>query len=283
MTAPTHAAFGILIVACADAGLYASVAAAVGALIPDIDHPQSSIGRLLFFLSIPLNSRFGHRGVIHSIFLWSIPLIVGLVSGSTVLQWLSIGCISHCVLDTMNKSGVRLFEPFSKIVVVCPANSDYRISTASVKEIIVFLIIIGFVFAMGYGNSIGGIRKLINKLVHSSQITQEEYVRAGYELCYAKGDFRWRDGRIEKDIKWLVVGSEDAGNILVYWNGSKLVKTRHGEFLRSELIQTKQAWTTLRISGFVKPDSDVFYFDGQRWHFARSGDLAFGWIKQFPK
>ncbi len=282
MTAPTHASFGILIVACADAGLYASIAAAIGALIPDIDHPQSSIGRLLWFVSFPVNNRFGHRGVVHSLSLWSIPLIIGLVSGSTVLQWVSIGCISHCVLDTMNKSGVRLFEPFSSTIVVCPANSNYRISTASVNEIVVFMVITGLVFLMGYGNSIGGIRKLVNRMIHSSQITQEEYVRAGYELCYAKGDFRWREGLIEKDVKWLVVGTEDSGNILVYWNGSRLVKTRHGEFIKSELIQTKQQWTTQKINGFVKPADRMFYFDGVKWHVAYPDELAYGWIKPFP-
>lgn len=282
MTALTHASFGILIAACADAGIYASACAALGSLIPDIDHPQSSIGRLLFFLSVPINDRFGHRGTIHSLFLWSIPLIIGIVSKSTVIQWISIGCISHCVLDTMNKSGVRMFEPFSRQTVVCGGNS-IRISTASVQEIFVFMVLTSLVFMMGYGNSIGGIRKLVNRMMHSSKITQEEYIRAGYELCYARGDFRWKHGLIENGVQWLVVGTEDSGDTLVYWNGSRIVKTRHGEFIRSELIETKQEWKPIRIDGFVKAASDVFYFDGQKWHLARSGELAFGMIKPLPE
>ena len=281
MTAPTHASFGILIAACSDAGVYASVCAALGSLIPDIDHPQSSIGRLLLFLSVPIKERYGHRGFVHSLFLWSIPLAIGIVSKSTVIQWLSIGAISHCLLDSANTSGVRMFEPFSSKTVVCGGNS-IRVRTASVQEIVVFIVLTSLVFMMGYGNSIGGIRKLVNRMMNSSKITHEEYLRAGYELCYAKGDFRWKHGLIENGVRWLVVGTEDSGDTLVYWNGSRIIKTRHGEFIRSELIETKQEWKPIPINGFVKAESDLFYFDGQKWHLARSGDLAFGMIKPLP-
>ena len=40
--------------------------AAVASLLPDIDLPTSKIGRLLFWLSVPLERRFGHRTITHS-------------------------------------------------------------------------------------------------------------------------------------------------------------------------------------------------------------------------
>lgn len=281
MTAPTHVAFAVMIAAMSDVGLGAATACALGGLMPDIDHPQSSLGRLFWFLSVPINNRWGHRGLIHSVLFWSIPLIIGIVSGSKILQWLCIGCISHGVLDCLNVSGVRLFLPFSNQTVVC-FNRNWRISTATPAELIVLGVIVSVIYFTNYTYALGGPRKLINLLINSPKITQEEYVRAGYELCYAKGDFRWREGKIEKDVKWLVVGTEDAGDILVYWNGSRMIKTRHGEFIRSELIQTKQQWTTQKINGFVKPADKMFYFDGVKWHVAYPDELAYGWIKPFP-
>ena len=41
--------------------------AAVASLLPDIDLPTSKIGRLLFWLSVPLERRFGHRTITHSL------------------------------------------------------------------------------------------------------------------------------------------------------------------------------------------------------------------------
>jgi len=279
MTAPTHAGFAIMIAAMCDAGLGAATAAAIGGLIPDIDHPQSSIGRVLFFLSIPINNRFGHRGLIHSVFIYIVPLICGILMDMKILQWLMIGCISHGVIDCLNKSGVRLFMPFSNMTVVC-FNKDWRITTASVPEVFVFGIIVSVIYVTNYAHTIGGPRKLVNLLLNSPRITQEEYVRAGQEICYVKGDFRWHYGTIDKAVKWLVVGTEDNGATMVYWNGLRIIKTRHGEFIRSEILQTKKDWNFVTMRGFAIPKQNAFYFDGTKWHLAKGNeDLAFGWIK----
>jgi hypothetical protein len=44
-------------------------AALLGSLLPDIDTPKSSLGRLLPFLSIPIERRWGHRTLTHSLLL----------------------------------------------------------------------------------------------------------------------------------------------------------------------------------------------------------------------
>ena len=41
--------------------------AAVASLGPDVDLPTSKVGRLLFWLSVPLERRFGHRTVTHKV------------------------------------------------------------------------------------------------------------------------------------------------------------------------------------------------------------------------
>jgi len=71
MTAPTHAAFGFLCAALTGTQNINAFACAFGALLPDVDHPQSSIGRILFFISDFLNARFGNRQLIHSFAVWT--------------------------------------------------------------------------------------------------------------------------------------------------------------------------------------------------------------------
>ena len=41
--------------------------AAIASLLPDADLPTSKIGRLFWFLSVPLERRFGHRTITHSL------------------------------------------------------------------------------------------------------------------------------------------------------------------------------------------------------------------------
>jgi inner membrane protein len=100
MTAPTHVAFAV---ACGMLG--GSPASAVGlmaggALLPDLDHPQSAIGRVLFFLSIALNRYAGHRRTFHGFFLWSLVALAGIVW--TPLFWIGLGALSHVFIDALN-------------------------------------------------------------------------------------------------------------------------------------------------------------------------------------
>ena len=40
--------------------------AAVASLLPDVDLPPARIGRLFWFVAVPLERRFGHRTLTHS-------------------------------------------------------------------------------------------------------------------------------------------------------------------------------------------------------------------------
>lgn len=87
-------------------------AAALGALLPDIDHPQSWAGRKMRVVSIPLSMLVGHRGITHSALAIAACLAVLVVMG---VGWLAapvvVGYLSHLLADSLTPSGVPLLWP----------------------------------------------------------------------------------------------------------------------------------------------------------------------------
>lgn len=85
---------------------------ALGALLPDIDHPESWLGRRLKPISIPISAVFGHRGITHSLLAI---LALGIVLlGEIGPAWVSplvVGYLSHLAGDWLTKSGIPLFYP----------------------------------------------------------------------------------------------------------------------------------------------------------------------------
>ncbi len=90
----------------------ALAAAALGSLLPDIDHPQSWAGRKLRPISVPISMVFGHRGITHSL-LAVLACVFGLAFLSS--QWVAapviIGYLSHLAADSLTPSGVPLLWP----------------------------------------------------------------------------------------------------------------------------------------------------------------------------
>ena len=68
MTASTHYAFSYLVTSAAGAPVETALAASLFSLLPDIDHPESLIGRIFPFASKWLLRSYGHRTVTHSVF-----------------------------------------------------------------------------------------------------------------------------------------------------------------------------------------------------------------------
>ncbi|MGP1944795.1 MAG: metal-dependent hydrolase [Arsenophonus sp. ET-KM2-MAG3] len=89
-----------------------------GALLPDIDHPQSCLGRLFRFISIPVCRLCGHRGFTHSLFAWLlITLLLIKLSNSYLLfsdalvKGFLLGYFSHLVGDMLTKKGIPFLWP----------------------------------------------------------------------------------------------------------------------------------------------------------------------------
>jgi len=128
MNYKTHINGGILV------GLYVSIqmtnksvmstgmfltTAFVGSLLPDIDHRNSYIGKRVKTASKVINKFAGHRKLFHAplfyLFLYSIAL--GMVTNNLLrigLNGLSLGILSHLVLDSFTIGGLPWFYPLSK-------------------------------------------------------------------------------------------------------------------------------------------------------------------------
>ncbi len=169
MLAPTHSVFGIFLtlIILAVFGVQWSLHwtiilfAILGAIIPDIDHPKSFIGKLLKFISIPLERKYGHRSITHSLIGWlifSFGFFLIIVVPSFVIfnlsfviygwRWLaafSIAYLSHLVLDMFNPRGIQMFWPDPGRDVI-PRNPKFRPDSGSKIEVFIFLILLILMF-----------------------------------------------------------------------------------------------------------------------------------------
>jgi len=99
-----------------------TMTAAIGGLLPDLDHPESALGRRIPLISVPLSALVGHRGMTHS--LLAVVLLLGVLITMTTFSMtehaptvqalippLIVGYLSHILGDSMTPSGVPLFWP----------------------------------------------------------------------------------------------------------------------------------------------------------------------------
>lgn len=167
MLAPTHIVFGtaLSLIVLAVFGLSSSLhwsiifCAIIGSLLPDIDLPKSSIGKLVTPLSKAIEKRFGHRTITHSLLAWALVSVVfasfvflftfifNTVTDTPIqnlnlqIRWISafsIGYFSHLLLDMFNPSGVPLFWP-NPTRDVALGNPKYRPRSGAKSEAFIFL------------------------------------------------------------------------------------------------------------------------------------------------
>ena len=145
--------------------------------MPDIDLPTSKIGRPLFFISVPLEKRFGHRTLTHSFV--GIGILALLISALFVIQphwfWAMLGGYwSHIQIDMANIRGVDLFWP-SPIRAVMPGKLQYRLEVGSKAEMILLCALL--VFCVGlYPMSNMGLRGGLHQLLKNFDIAYDEFI-----------------------------------------------------------------------------------------------------------
>jgi len=113
--------------------------AAASALLPDIDHPSSALGRRVPWLSRPISALFGHRGITHSAlaligvvvalaWLWRQDPAAGAIDLTALglptapdpavawvlVQAVAVGYLSHLAGDWLTPSGIPLLWPWSR-------------------------------------------------------------------------------------------------------------------------------------------------------------------------
>lgn len=90
----------------------------LGAILPDIDLPESTIGRRLFFISIPINRLAGHRGITHSLLPYALLLTALYFFTPTIWFYCGVllcaGVLSHLFLDMLNPRGIPILYPYKK-------------------------------------------------------------------------------------------------------------------------------------------------------------------------
>src|SRR3989344_6422718 len=103
----------------------------VAALLPDIDHPHSFINQRIAptrFVSHFLT----HRGFFHSLFPVFLLYLFVVPLHKDVALALSLGYLSHILIDGCTKSGVNLFHPLGTL------RLQGFIETGSLAELVVF-------------------------------------------------------------------------------------------------------------------------------------------------
>ena len=128
MTGSTHIAAGFVVGCglCAivqptpELTVTAVLTAAISSLLPDIDTASSKIGCRIAPLAWILRILFGHRHFFHSLFCWVVVSgAAWLLLGRPIIALsIFLGSISHLLLDMLNPSGVQLFWPLPKKVVL---------------------------------------------------------------------------------------------------------------------------------------------------------------------
>ncbi|AOV08143.1 metal-dependent hydrolase [Sporosarcina ureilytica] len=119
----------------------------VGALLPDICHSGSKLGRKLPLLSKIINTLFGHRTFTHSLLF--LVLIASLMNAffpnDVVKTGILVGMVSHYILDMATRNGIKLFFPLN-LTVRFPVTTR----TGSKVEGIVFSILTLISFYYGF-------------------------------------------------------------------------------------------------------------------------------------
>lgn len=114
MQGTTHLLAGLLVGALIRPDLAIVAACGVGALLPDLDHPNSLISRRVGVLAMPVHLSVKHRGALHSGLIVLILLGVALgISESFRTPALAVvaGYASHLLLDALTVSGIPLLWP----------------------------------------------------------------------------------------------------------------------------------------------------------------------------
>ncbi len=88
-------------------------AGVIGAVIPDICHGGSKVGRAFPVVSKVINVLFGHRSFTHSLLFLVLMAILmnSFVTIESVTAGILVGMASHLVLDMATRNGIKLLFP----------------------------------------------------------------------------------------------------------------------------------------------------------------------------
>jgi inner membrane protein len=147
MTAPNHIVGGLtftgIFAAFTDVNILEKpsylVITIFAALLPDIDHTKSILGKVFFPLARWINRKYGHRTITHTILALAIGTIITSIletnfgTDGNYSKLFFLAYLSHLIFDMMTVQGVPLFYPFSRNPCVLPANPEKRFRTGNLR------------------------------------------------------------------------------------------------------------------------------------------------------
>ena len=191
MTALTHFSFSYLVTSVSGADPATSLAASIFSLAPDIDHPQSLIGRLFPGLSRWLLRKYGHRTVTHSLI--AIPAAAAILSPALLFSGkfyaaAILAYSSHIFIDLFNSSGVRLLSPFSTKEFISFKTPELRINVSSWKEYTLLFVIVFLAFSItGKTFSISkSVRSMAKHIYKNYTVALKDFRDNSDYICQAK-------------------------------------------------------------------------------------------------
>ncbi len=82
-----------------------------GSLLPDIDHPDSKLGKKVKIIGF----LFEHRGFFHSIFALILLVLPFMILKLEYIAWpLGIGYLSHILADALTLQGIMFLHPLTR-------------------------------------------------------------------------------------------------------------------------------------------------------------------------
>jgi len=229
------------------------------AVLPDVDHTRSHIGKLFYPIAKYIDKKFGHRTITHSLVCYvGLALLVGLAEQvffqSSVIVHLFIWAYgSHLIFDMMTLQGVPLFYPFRKNPCVIPGNPSFRFRSSDIKtEFIIFglFIALGFscinLFANGFWNTYNRQFNTI-KHVHAESMIYDKALQVQFNITqngYPKSGTAWL---MEASTERLLLFEDSKGYTII----TKTDKIQLVQPIRSQRIFQLQE---LYFNG-ISPDS----------------------------
>ena len=204
MTATTHYAFSYLLCAAAGVEPATALTASLLSLLPDIDHPESTIGRVFRPVSKKIQQKYGHRTITHSLFAIMVlsAALLPLLLLPRLLQWggpfwtglygaALLAFSSHIFIDLFNKSGVKFFAPFSQKEYISFRTTQMRILVSSWQEYILLFVIVFFAFTVtGEGFSIHKAVRSVGKMIYKNYDNAvKDYQENSAYLCMAHVEY----------------------------------------------------------------------------------------------
>lgn len=119
----------------------------IASVLPDIDTPNSFIGKRIPLISWPLKLIAGHRGIMHSVFIPLIgaALLFAITRATAYPLAFTAGYLLHLLLDSLTPAGIY---PLSKII---PLRLRGPFKTGGIVDSCLFIgsfLIIGVVFIL---------------------------------------------------------------------------------------------------------------------------------------